>query len=144
MGYLTVISETGCPHSACMFEFHGKKLWGGFKPRIPKTPTFWGYVDTSDRTKYIKNFACFSVSDSIIQTVVIDLEGKYRNLWYTIAFGIDCMDFSVDAAKWCGLQVPNGINLFPDPFVKKLTRLNTHILLETSVASAFHRNNNRC
>jgi hypothetical protein len=135
MGRLTIISETGFPHSACLFEYGESKSWMGFKPKIPKLPVFTGYVDKSDRSKSIKNFACFSVPDVVIEKALLSLESKYTDLLYIIVFGIDCNDFTLDTAKLCGLAVPTTKDIFPNHLVLRLAKLNTHILLDTSLSN---------
>jgi hypothetical protein len=125
MGCLTVISETGFPHAACLFEYAEIKTWCGFKPKIPKFPAFWGYVDRSDRAIYTKKSIRFEISDRILDEAIIQLEKKYTNLWYGIWFGIDCLDFAIEAAQLCELRVPAKKKLFPCDLIEDLRELNS-------------------
>jgi hypothetical protein len=131
LGYLTVISETGFPHSACLFEYGETIRWAGFKPRIPKLPAYWGYVDQSDRRIYIKKFAKFQVEDSAIITTLSTLEAKYTNLWYLVAIGTDCIDFTAEASQLCSLQIPSKLSIFPCNLVIDLAKLNDRLLVES-------------
>jgi hypothetical protein len=124
MGYLTIISETGFPHSACLFEYAEIKTWCGFKPKIPKFPAFWGYVDRSNRQKYTKQSIRFEVSDRTLQEAIIKLEEKYSDRWFAIWLGTNCIDFAIDAAKLCKLQVPDKKKLFPCELIHDLQELN--------------------
>jgi hypothetical protein len=133
LGYLTVISETGFPHSACFFEYAEKQQWAGFKPRLPKAPAFWGYVDRSDRSIYIKKFAKFQVEDQVIIATLSALDTKYTNHWFTILVGTDCTDFTAEAAQRCNLEVPSKLSIFPCNLVIDLITLNNHLLVENSV-----------
>jgi hypothetical protein len=86
--------QTGFPHADCLFEYVEFKTWCGFKPKIPRLPAFWGYVDRSDRAIYTKKSIRFEISDRTLEDAIIQLEKRYANLW----FGIDCLDFAIEAA----------------------------------------------
>ena len=124
MGYLTIISETGFPHAACLFEYAEVKTWCGFKPKIPKFPAFWGYVDRSDRAIYIKKSICFEIPDRTLQKAIAILEEKYTNRWFSIWLGINCIDFAIEAAQLCELRVPEKKKLFPCELIEDLKELN--------------------
>jgi hypothetical protein len=124
MGNLTIISETGFPHAACLFEYAEVKTWCGFKPKIPKFPAFWGYVDRSNRAIYIKKSIRFEIPDRTLQEAIAILESKYTDHWYAIWFGIDCIDFAIEAAKLCELKVPEQKKLFPCDLIEDLKELN--------------------
>ncbi len=124
MGNLTIISETGFPHAACLFEYAEVKIWCGFKPKIPKLPAFWGYVDHSDRAIYIKKSIRFEVPDRTLQEAIAILESKYTNHWYAIGLGIDCIDFAIEAARLCKLQVPERKKLLPCSLIHDLSKIN--------------------
>jgi len=124
MGFLVIISETGFPHSACLFITNGRQQWRGFKPRIPKVPYGPGYVDTSDRTKYIKNFVKFKINDSVLENALQKVTISYETRFYKVVLGPDCVNLSVDAASWCGLKTPPPPNLLPDILIEDLKILN--------------------
>ena len=124
MGNLTIISETGFPHAACLFEYAEVKTWCGFKPKIHKFPVFWGYVDRSNRAIYIKKSICFEVPDHTLQEAIAILEEKYTDRWFSICWGINCIDFAIEAAKLCKLQVPIQKKLFPCDLIHDLKQLN--------------------
>ncbi|WP_434685827.1 hypothetical protein [Pseudanabaena minima] len=124
MGNLTIISETGFPHAACLFEYAEVKTWCGFKPKIPKFPAFWGYVDRSDRAIYTKKSIRFEIPDQTLQEAIAILEEKYTNRWFSIWWGINCIDFAIEAAKLCKLQVPIQKKLFPCDLIHDLKQLN--------------------
>ncbi|MBP0027204.1 hypothetical protein [Roseofilum sp. Guam] len=128
MGYLTVISETGFPHSACLFEYNGKAEWYGFKPKVPKAPRGAGYVDRTDRSPHIKDSVKFAIADAKLAQVIAQLLTKYEGLTYSVGTGPDCVNFSVDAAQWCGLKTPPRPNLFPGNLVTNLARLNANLV----------------
>ncbi|MBD2302274.1 hypothetical protein [Nostoc sp. FACHB-190] len=130
MGYLTVISETGFPHSACLFEYWGERHWRGFKPKAHKTPFWAGYVDTSDRSSFIKNSVKFEIIDEILERVRQDIETKYNKQFYQAALGPDCINLSVDAASLCGLKTPPPPNVSPDNLVINLARLNSNLVIK--------------
>jgi hypothetical protein len=127
MGRLTIISEIGFPHAACLFEYEGVKIWCGFKPKFPKFPVFWGYVDHSNRAVYIKKSICFEMPDHILQQAIILLEEKYTNQWFSIIGGINCIDFAIEAAQLCELQVPVKKKLLPCDLIQDLQELNSLI-----------------
>jgi len=127
MGYLTIISETGFPHSACLFEYNVKAEWYGFKPKVPKAPRGAGYVDDTDRSSYIKNSVRFAIADTKLAQVIAQLLSTYEGLTYCVGKK-DCVNFSVDAAQWCGLKTPKAPNLFPDNLVKNLAQLNANLV----------------
>lgn len=124
MGNLTIISETGFPHAACLFEYAEIKIWCGFKPKIPKFPVFWGYVDHSDRAIYIKKSIRFEVPDRILQEAIAILEEKYTNRWFSICWGINCIDFAIEAARLCKLEVPARQKLLPCHLIDDLSKIN--------------------
>ncbi|WP_185563269.1 hypothetical protein [Nostoc sp. 2RC] len=130
MGYLTVISETGFPHSACLFEYWGERHWRGFKPKIPKTPFGAGYVDISDRSGWIKHLVKFEIPDDILFRVRQDIEAKYKKQVYRVALGPDCINLSVDAASWCRLTTPPPPNIIPDNLVTNLAQMNPNLVIE--------------
>jgi len=128
MGYFSIISETGFPHSACVFIIGNRPAeWRGFKPTISKTPYCRGYVDKSDRSDFIKNFVEFAIDDSVLENALHEITTSYENLDYRAVLGPDCINLSVDAARYCGLQTPPPPNLLPDNLVEALKRLNTGI-----------------
>lgn len=133
MGYLTVISETGFPHSACLFEYEKLQQWVGFKPRLPKAPAFWGYVDRSDRSIYVKKFAKFQIEDQVIIATLSALDAKYTNHWFAILIGTDCTDFTAEAAQLCNLKIPSKLSIFPCNLVIDLINLNNRCLVESSI-----------
>lgn len=132
MGYLTVISETGFPHSACRFDYSGRSEWYGFKPKTPKTPVCRGYVDRSDRSPYIKHLATFEIADAVLEQVIQKILGKYEGLTYRVGRGPDCINLSMDAAQWSGLKTPPPPNLSPRNLVANLARLNPNLLRQYS------------
>jgi hypothetical protein len=130
MGYLTVISETGFPHSVCRFEYYRKTEWCGFKPTVPKAPVFKGYVDRSDRTRYIEHLVKFEINDFILERVIKEILKKYEGLTYCVGTGPDCVNLSVDAAKWSGLKTPPPPNMIPGNLVFNLAQLNSSLVVE--------------
>lgn len=130
MGYLTVISETGFPHSVCWFEYNHKSEWYAFKPKIPKFPLCPGYIDRSDRTRYIKHLVKFEISDSDLEQTINQIFSKYQRLIYCIGKGPDCVTLSVDVAQWCGLTLPPPPNRIPGHLVSNLATLNPSLVQE--------------
>ncbi|MDJ1171320.1 hypothetical protein PMG71_17970 [Roseofilum sp. BLCC_M154] len=130
MGYLTVISETGFPHSVCLFEYHHQSEWYAFKPKIPKFPLCPGYIDRSNRTPYIKHLVKFEIPDSHLEQTIPQILSKYRKLTYCIGKGPDCVTLSVDVAQWCGLTLPQPPNLIPGHLVSNLAKLNPRLVQE--------------
>ena len=83
-----------------------------------------GYVDRSNRAIYTKKSIRFEISDRILEEAIIRLEEKYTDLWYGIWFGIDCLDFAIEAAQLCELRVPAKKKLFPCDLIEDLRELN--------------------
>ncbi|PZU98943.1 MAG: hypothetical protein DCE90_03845 [Pseudanabaena sp.] len=123
MSSLTVISETGMPHSACNLDYGNRSDWVGFHPSRSRTPMGVGELDFSDRSQYIKFSVCLWVDELTLRAVTDRLVQKYQNAYYTVGVN-DCVSLSVDAANWCGFRVPPRPNLIPDNLVKNLISLN--------------------
>jgi hypothetical protein len=91
-----------------------------------------GYVDRSDRSRYINHLATFQIADAVLEQVIQQLLGKYEGLTYRAVRGPDCINLSVDAAQWSGLKTPPPPNVIPKNLVDNLARLNPNLLLQYS------------
>jgi len=110
MGFLTVFSETGCPHSGCLLEYSGSFEWLSFMPRAGSFfDVFpggnYGTIDTSDRETAIDTYARFRISDDVLSkgrnTTIADYAAATYGLFIN-----DCCSFSSDLSKNCGLKIP--------------------------------------
>ncbi|MBR8831722.1 MAG: hypothetical protein N5P05_002685 [Chroococcopsis gigantea SAG 12.99] len=130
MGFLVIISETGFPHSACLFIINGQRQWRGFKPKKLKMPVCEGYVDESDRTQFIDNanVVKFEVDDSVLNMTLETIRTTYNGLTYRVGIGPDCVNLAVDVAKLCGLKTPPPPNMSPNSLVENLKKLNSNWL----------------
>jgi len=119
MSLVTFISETGMPHSAC----HIDNEWLGFKPKLPKAPVWPGFVDSLDRTALIEYFVKFEIDTRIARRAAQQTKALYADLVYHLAI-CDCVSFTADLARACGVVVPGSPNLLPGRFIKNLAALN--------------------
>jgi hypothetical protein len=110
MGYLTIFSETGTPHSGCLLEYIDSFEWLSFMPGIGSIfDVFpggsYGRIDTADRETAIKTYVRFRLSDALLT------KGRNKTVadYYSETYGLfinDCATFSKDMSRNCGLQVP--------------------------------------
>lgn len=110
MGFLTVFSETGCPHSGCLLEYSNGFEWLSFMPGagsffdvIPGGN--YGVIDTSDRETAIDTYVRFRIDDGAL------IKGRNTTVanYYSATYGLfinDCCSFSRDLSRNCGLRVP--------------------------------------
>jgi len=127
MGYLTVITETGMFHSACLFEIGewGRKEWRGFHPRRHRAPAGEGEIDRSDREAYINHYVRFEVPDHRLTHALAHADQGWRRSFYAIGVQ-DCVSFSADVARECGLDVPPPPIMTPYGLLAALRDRNRH------------------
>lgn len=125
MGYLTVITETGMFHSACLFEIGdwGRLEWRGFHPVKHRVPAGRGEVDTSDREAFINHYARFEVPDDRLSSALSQADFDWRRSFYAIGVQ-DCVSFSADVARACRLSVPPPPIMTPYGLLASLKSLN--------------------
>lgn len=127
MGYLTVITETGMFHSACLFEIGtwGRQVWRGFHPRRHRAPAGAGEVDTSSREPYINHYVRFEVDDERLTRALTLADGAWARSFYAIGVQ-DCVSYSADVARACGLDVPPPPIMTPYGLLVELRDRNTY------------------
>ncbi len=125
---LMIISETGMFHSACRCTFTDRVEWYGFQPAIHRMPICQGRVEREDRTKHINHRIVLEVDTHRLQIAIHKTTVEYRHKTYALGV-IDCVSFSADIARQCGLRVPR-VNLTPYGFIKWLSVQNKHVLFE--------------
>ena len=131
MGFLTVISETGMFHSACLFEIGTPPRceWRGFHPRAHRTPVGAGEVDRSNREAFINHYARFAVADGVLLSVLGRVDAGWADAVY--ALGVqDCVSLSAEVARQCGLSVP-AVNMTPYGLLWALRTWNTCVNWDT-------------
>ncbi len=129
MGKLKIISVTGAvPHTACFFDYADvlrEDNWRGFGPAAHHRPAGQGKVFTDDETYRINHAITFEVPDTILTQACNRVSNQYRDKYY--ALGIcDCVSFSADVARECGLGVPL-INMTPYGLIQILRFWNDYI-----------------
>jgi hypothetical protein len=129
MGRLKIISVTGAvPHSACHFDFADikyKDCWRGFGPAEHHSPAGKGKVFTDDETHRINHWITFKVDDTTLIQACSKVSAAYQNASYLVG-GVDCVSFSADVARQCGLGVPL-VNLTPYGLIKILQLWNDSV-----------------
>ena len=118
MGEMMIITETGMFHSAVRVTIGGRTTWYGFKPKKHGSPAGPGFVDNSDRSKEEKYWAKWDVDDVVLQAAVDKESKSYAHAYYAVGF-IDCVSFTANVARDCGMRVPE-INSSPYGFLKVL------------------------
>ncbi len=109
MGFLTVFSETGGPHSGCLLEYAGDFEWLSYMPSADSSLSVLGstgYIDATSRETAIDTYVRLKVSDEVLikgrnQTVKAYLETEMYRLFIN-----DCCSFSKDLSRNCGLNIP--------------------------------------
>lgn len=124
MGFLTVISETGMFHSACLLEIGsgGRKEWRGFHPKAHRTPVGRGALDHSDRTPYVNHYVRFAVSDQLLNSALTTIDGGWSGAMYGLGMQ-DCVSMSADLCRVCQLSVP-AVNFTPYGLIQALRMWN--------------------
>jgi hypothetical protein len=137
MAFLTVFSETGFPHVACLFERRGPLStsptavdlkWRGFTP-TSVSRFLWGLgvagrIDKSDRQHLINNYARFEVEDSYLDDAERMINTSYKGATYV--FGVcDCVSMAADVARKCRL-IASSINSTPYGLVYSLSTFNNY------------------
>jgi hypothetical protein len=129
MGHLSFISETGTPHSACLFEFvehnRSKKNWWGVQPGETIDSGIFldnQALDRRDRTNLIMNYVRFEVEDNVLSKLELTMQIEWVGASYFPGVQ-DCLSFTAWVAKRAGLEVPM-VNMDPDKFIRRLTALN--------------------
>jgi hypothetical protein len=132
MGHLTVITETGMFHSACMLEIGtwGRREWRGFHPRKHRVPAGHGEIDTSNREAYINHYVRFEVPDEKLQAALALVDFDWRGSFYVIGVQ-DCVSYSSDLARACGLWVPPPPIMMPYELLAAMRNLNTYTHFDT-------------
>ncbi len=124
MGKLKITSETGMFHSACEVTIRSSVNWYGFQPKAARTPVSDGKVDTSDRSALINHYVSFDITDTVLENAVRDTVAEYTGKDYILGV-IDCVSFSADMARKCGLVMPK-INMTPYGFIQILKFYNDY------------------
>lgn len=120
--YLTIISETGFPHSAVLLEVDGKKIWMGFTPKSGSTAV--GRVSFANRERFINHYVRFQIPCHKAREVINKDFRAWDGAHYFFGFQ-DCVSFAADVARTCGLSV-NYANLTPYGLVASLAGANTY------------------
>ncbi len=121
---MTIISETGFPHSAAFLEYpDGTSKWLGFVPKIHKAPISDGKIDTGARDKNIDKYIRLEVDAKALADAEKKIMDKYADKKYegTIC---DCVTFTADLCEAAGLQIPKRPNLIPGHLVNHLKEKN--------------------
>jgi hypothetical protein len=131
MGFLTVASEVGMFHSACLFEFGntGRQEWRGFHPAQHRKPVGQGEIDRSNREPYINHYIRFSVTDDVLLVSMIRVEQAYASAEYILGVR-DCVSFSADVVRQCRLTAPQ-VNMTPYGLITILRVYNKYLELDT-------------
>ncbi len=126
MGHLTVITEIGMFHSACLFEIGtwGRQAWRGFHPRHHRAPAGLGEVDTSNREAFINHYARFVVEDRLLESALRTADASWGHAFYTVGVQ-DCVSFSAQVARACRLTVPPPPIMTPYGLLVSLRALNS-------------------
>ena len=129
MGKLKIISVTGAvPHSACFFDFadvQREDNWRGFGPAAHRSPAGQGKVFTDDETSRINHSIIFEVPDPILVQSCNKVSSQYKDKYYVLGI-CDCVSFSSDVARECGLGVPL-INMTPYGLIQILRVWNDYV-----------------
>ncbi len=129
MGKLQIISVTGAmPHSACFFDFADIKYqdgWRGFAPAAHHSPIGAGKVYTDDESARINHQITFEIPDSTLLRACNLVTTQYTNRRYIVTV-CDCVSFSADVARQCGLGVPR-VNITPWGLIKILQYHNSYV-----------------
>jgi hypothetical protein len=110
MSFLTIISESGFPHAACLMEHsEAEQQWYGWLPG-PNTTFFGtigpGHLDDQSREANIARFARFEVPAATLVKTEERLLTKYTDgSGYTLE-DRDCIGLVWDVCHWSGLFVP--------------------------------------
>jgi len=124
--YLMVISETGVPHSACLFRYpNDVEKWFGFKPIAHLSPFGPGFVDTASRLPYLNHSITFEASERDLISCEAMIGAKYGTATYQLGV-LDCVSLSADVARICQLRVANA-NFTPFGFISYLREYNTFV-----------------
>lgn len=131
MGYLTVISETGMFHSACLFEIGSaaQHEWRGFHPRAHRTPAGAGEVDRTNREEFINHYVRFEVSDLLLKTALEKVETGWSRAVYVLGVQ-DCVSMSAEVARHCGLAT-TAVNMTPYGLIWGLRTWNSYLDYDT-------------
>jgi hypothetical protein len=122
MGQLKIISVDGAvPHSACFFDFADIKYedcWRGFGPAKHHSPAGDGKVYADDEGSRTNHGIIFEIPDTTLVKARDTVCANYKNKFYAVGI-CDCVSFSADVARECGLGVPL-INITPYGLIKIL------------------------
>jgi hypothetical protein len=129
MGKLKIISVTSAvPHSACNFDFADIKYedcWRGFAPEKHHSLVGKGKVYDDDESSRINHAIIFEVPDTTLVESRNIVCGNYQNRFYAVGVS-DCVSFSADVARMCGLNVPL-LNFTPYGLILVLRMWNDYI-----------------
>lgn len=132
MGQLWIISVTGAiPHSACYFDYAKATYadgWMGFAPAAHHSPG-WpkatpGKVYTDSEDHRINHGVIFDVPDAVLLHAAGTVFEQYKAKGYKLGV-CDCVSFSADVARQCGLGVPL-VNMTPYGLIQILAFWNTY------------------
>lgn len=129
MGKLQIISVTGAmPHSACFFDYADityRDGWRGFAPAAHHSPIGAGKVYTDDESGRLNHQITFEIPDTTLLQACNSVTAKYSSRRYIVTI-CDCVSFSADVARQCGLGVPL-INTTPWGLIKILQAYNSYV-----------------
>ena len=127
MGFLSVTSEMGMFHSACLFETSGRQQWRGYHPSTHRSPVALAEIDRSNRDALVNHYIRFSIDDKVLDAALTGAERMYEGTEYILGVR-DCVSFSADVVRMCGLAVPR-VNMTPFGLVQIL-RVNDYTELD--------------
>ena len=115
MGLLKFISVTGAvPHSACYLNYKDLKYadeWLGFGPGKHRTPIGMGKVFNDDESYRENHSITIQVNDERMYVAARKVVKSYTSDPYVLTVH-DCVSFTADIARQCGLLVP-AVNFSP-------------------------------
>ena len=131
MGKLSIISVGGAFyhfHSACHFEYDDLTYangWLGFGPSIHNKPaTVQGEVFTDDESARVNHGITLTVLDARLCQAARETKAQYSSGPYVVTVR-DCVSFSADVARRCGLGVP-AVNFTPYGLIQILALWNPY------------------
>lgn len=118
MAILTFISETGMFHSLCKCTYPSEENWYGYAPIEKGSPHGPGTVHREARPVLVNHWISFDQEEQNLRAALTSVCAKYDNTTYTVTVH-DCVSFSADVARACGLRVP-ALNFTPWGLIQTL------------------------
>lgn len=116
-------------HSACHFEYDDLTYangWLGFGPSIHNMPvTTLGKVFTEDESARVDYGITLAVPDARLSQAARETKAQYSSEPYVVTVR-DCVSFSADVARRCGLGVPVVFNFTPYGLIQSLAVWNPY------------------